>query len=205
MKNSFVSKWFVMLLFLTQLITFAQDNKIKIYESKSRSGACLVVFPNDAEPLMVITGNGECKVVKTMAMDDWQEMSSATVVNVSVVDSPTAVAHTVKSPRDAASGLATGKRQHKPYLLSALTVDGVSEGSTGVEVYSFSWGMSNSGSSSNGMSAGKVSKASYDLKTNTKAKVMSPSSGDCCSNGVCTITVSVDKKHTKSGHVTLMK
>lgn len=200
MKSSFVSKWLFVLFFLTQFVTFAQDGKIKIYQSKSGDGSSVIVFPNSPEPLMVMTGSGECKIVKTMAHDDWQEMSSATVVNVALSE-PTAVAHTVKSPRDVATGQSTGKRQHKPYLLSSLTVDGLNPASRDIEIYSFSWGMSNSGSSS--MGSGSTGKATYDLKTNTK-RTMS-SSGGCCSNGVCSITVSVDKKHTKTGHVTLLK
>lgn len=201
MKNSFVSKWLFVLFFLTQFVTFAQDGKIKIYESKSGNGACVIVFPNSPEPLMVMTGNGECVVMKTMAMDDWHEMSSAAVVTVDIVE-PSVAVNTIKSPRDAATGQATGKRQHKPFLLSSLTVDGINPDSNGIEIYSFSWGMSNSGSSS--MGSGSAGKATYDVKSSTKARTISPSGG-CCSNGVCTVTVSVDKKHTKTGHVTLMK
>jgi hypothetical protein len=82
--------------------------------------------------------------------------------------------------------MATGKRQHKPFLLSDLTLDAVSGDNP--QVCSFSW----------------------NIKNNTGArsvagKVAQPMLGGCCSNGVCTVTVSLDKKHTKSGHVTLMK
>lgn len=160
---------------------------------------------------MVMTGNGECTILKTMAHDDWHEMSSATVVTASVVDAPAttkATSHSVKSPREAASGQATGKRQHKPYLLSSLTVDaldGDSDGD-GIEIYSFSWGMSNSGSMSSSTAGGKI-KTGYDVKSNTKRADVSrvSSTSGCCFNGVCSVTVSVDKKHTKTGHVTLLK
>jgi len=196
MKNSFLLKLFIVFFFLTQFLALAQNNKIKIYESKSGDGRCLIVFPSSPEPLMVMTGNGECSIAKTMAYDDWNEMSSSTVVTTSVSEPAAATEHSIKSPRDAASGIATGKRQHKPYLLSDLSLDVVE--SESVKVCSFSWGMSNNAGS------GSAGKATYDVKSNTKARALSPS-GSCCSNGVCTVTVSVDKKHTKTGHVTLMK
>lgn len=185
MKNLGIKRGFVVLLFLVQFVTFAQDNKIKIYESKSGNGACIIVFPDSPEPLMVMTGNGECSVVKTMAMDDWSAMSSSTVVTTSV-SGPVSESHTITSPRDAASGLATGKRQHKPYMLSDLSLDTVTGESP--QVCSFSW----------------------NIKNNTGARApsgrtASPMAASCCSNGVCTVTVAVGKTHTKTGHVTLMK
>ncbi len=199
MKNSFMLKLCIVFFFLTQFVLFAQDNKIKIYESKSGDGRCLIVFPDSPEPLMVITGDGACTIAKTMAHDDWHEMSSSTVVTTSVMES---VEHSVKSPRDAASGQATGKRQHKPFLLSDLSFDAIA--GDGTQVCSFSWGMSNSGGATMGSGAG-AGKATYDVKSNTKARTMSSPSSSCCSNGVCTVTVSVEKKHTKTGHVTLLK
>ncbi|MDR7088715.1 MULTISPECIES: type VI secretion system tube protein Hcp [Cellvibrio] len=38
--------------------------------------------------------------------------------NGAAVISSTALSHSIKSPRDAASGLATGKRQHKPMIIT---------------------------------------------------------------------------------------
>ncbi len=184
MKKLGIQKWFVVLLFLAQLVTFAQDNKIKIYESKLGNGACVIVFPDSPEPLMVMVGNGECTVIKTMAMDDWNQMASSTVVTTSA--SPIVEEHSVKSPRDAASGLATGKRQHKPYMLSDLSMDMVTGDSP--QACSFSWNIKNNTGAR--AAAGKVAPAM---------------SGGCCSNGVCTVTVTLGKTHTKSGHVTLMK
>ncbi|WP_394759944.1 hypothetical protein [Flavobacterium sp.] len=207
MKNPFRIKLIIFLLVFCQIIVFAQDNRIKIYESKSGDGTCAIVFPNDSEPLIVMTGKGDCTISKTMAMDDWQEMSSSTVVTTSVRESPTrasaSISNEIKSPRDVATGQASGKRQHKPYQLSTLSLEALDQDSDGdgIEIYSFSWGMSNSGSSSSSMAAGK---AGYNVKSNVKARTASPSSS-CCSNGVCTVTVSVDKKHTKTGHVTLLK
>ena len=206
MKNSFKIKLIIFLLVFCQFIVFAQDNRIKIYESKSGDGTCAIVFPNDSEPLIVMTGKGDCTISKTMAMDDWHEMAASTVVTTSQRESPTRAStsiNEIKSPRDIATGQASGKRQHKPYLLSTLSLDVLDQDSDGdgIEIYSFSWGMSNSGSSSNSAAAGK---AGYNVKSNVKARTASPSSS-CCSDGVCTVTVSVDKKHTKSGHVTLLK
>lgn len=184
MRKLCIQKGFIVLLFLTQLVTFAQDNKIKIYESKLGNGASIIVFPDSPAPLMVMVGNGECTVVKTMAMDDWSPMLSSTVVTTSA--SPAAEESSVKSPRDAASGMATGKRMHKPYMLSDLSMDTVTGDSP--QVCSFSW----------------------NIKNNTGARAASGKtapamSGGCCSNGVCTVTVSLSKTHTKSGHVTLLK
>ncbi|MEO8515501.1 MAG: hypothetical protein ABI426_02090 [Flavobacterium sp.] len=184
MKNLLFQKWFIVLLFLTQFLTFAQDNKIKIYESKLGNGTCIIVFPDSPQPLMVMVGNGECTVVKTMAMDDWNQMSSSTVVTTSVSDLVTEE-HSVKSPRDAASGLATGKRQHKPYLLSDLSLNTFAGDNP--QVCSFSWNIKNNTGVRS--ASGKVALAT----------------GGCCSNGVCTVTVAMSKTHTKSGHVTLMK
>ncbi|MGH2665729.1 hypothetical protein [Flavobacterium sp.] len=184
MKKILTSKWLVVFFFLVQVAICAQNNKIKIYESNSGDGACVIVFPSSPEPLMVLTGNGACTVIKTMAMDDWHEMSSTTVVTTSVVEPS---AHTITSPRDAASGQATGKRQHKPYLLSDLSLDVL--GNEATQSYSFSW----------------------NIKSNTGARTASPKgasrtvSNSCCSDGVCTVLVSVSGKHTKTGHVTLMK
>ncbi|WP_395059909.1 hypothetical protein [Flavobacterium sp.] len=207
MKNLFKLRLIVFLLVFCQIIVFAQDNRIKIYESKSGDGTCAIVFPNDSEPLIVMTGKGDCTISKTMAIDDWQEMAASTVVTMSVRESPTrasaSISKEIKSPRDIATGQSSGKRQHKPYQLSNLSLDVLDQDSDddGVEIYSFSWGMSNSGSSSSSMAAGK---AGYNVKSNVKARTVS-SSISCCSSGVCTVTVSVDKKHTKSGHVTLLK
>jgi hypothetical protein len=197
MKNLLVSKWFVLLLFFIQFVTIAQENKIKIYESKLGNSTCLIVFPCSPEPVMIITGDGACKTTKTMAADDWTEMSSSTVVTTTQLEVD--VPSNLKSSRDAASGLATGKRQHKPFPLKDLTLDKFESEES--QVYSFSWGMSNSG-----LNRDKP-KPSYDLKKNEKARTMSSSTieNSCCSNGICTVTVSVSKKHTKTGHVTLLK
>ena len=207
MKNLFKLKFIIFLFVFCQITVFSQDNRIKIYESKSGNSTCAIVFPNDSEPLIVITGKGDCTISKTMAMDDWQEMSASTIVTTSVRESPTKATalstnEEVMPPRDIATGQSSGKRQHKPYQLSTLSLDVLDQDSDGdgIEIYSFSWGMSNSGNSS------AVAKAGYNVKSNVKARTLSPSiSGSCCSNGVCTVTVSVDKKHTKSGHVTLLK
>ncbi|TGD57313.1 hypothetical protein [Flavobacterium humi] len=183
MKKLLTSKWFVVFFFLVQVTLYAQEGKIKIYESNSGDGSCVIVFPNSPEPLMVLTGNGACTVLKTMAMDDWHEMSATTVVTTSVVE-PTG--HTITSPRDAASGMATGKRQHKPFLLSDLTLNSLGSED---QSYAFSW----------------------NIKSNTGAKTAASRSSSrtvsnsCCADGVCTVLVSVSRKHTKSGHVTLMK
>ena len=207
MKNLFKLRLIVFLFIFCQITVFAQDNRIKIYESKLGDGTCAIVFPNDSEPLIVMTGKGDCTISKTMAMDDWQEMAASTVVTTSVRESPTrasaSTTNEIKSPRDVATGQASGKRQHKPYQLSTLSLDALDQDSDGdgIEIYSFSWGMSNSSNSSSSMAAGK---AGYNVKSNVKARTGLPS-GSCCSNGVCTVTVSVDKKHTKSGHVTLLK
>ncbi|MCL9806490.1 hypothetical protein NAT51_13215 [Flavobacterium amniphilum] len=208
MKKILTLRLFLTGFLLIQVAVFAQNEKVKIFQSKS-DDACLIVFPNSPEPLMVMTSStGGCTVVKTMAADDWTEMSSSTVVTTCVAEpKPVAEAVTrgVKSPRDAASGLATGKRQHKPIMLSSLTLDALDPDSDGdgIEVYSFSWGMSNAGAMSSGASASNGKKAGYNVKENVK-RTVSPGGG-CCSDGVCTVTVSVDKKHTKSGHVTLLK
>jgi len=214
MKNVSKLKFSCIVLVFFQFLAFSQDNRIKIYESKSGDGSCVIVFPNSPDPLMVMTSGSECTILKTMAHDDWHEMSAKTVVTTELINQnrkvkEIAVSETVKSPRDAASGLATGKRQHKPILLSSLTLDALNSDSDGdsvesaSKIYSFSWGMSNSGGSS--MSSGSTGKATYNVKSMEKARTVSPSGGGCCSNGVCTVTVSVDKKHTKSGHVTLLK
>lgn len=184
MKKIFTSKWFVVFFFLVQVTLFAQENRIKIYESNSGDGACVIVFPSSPEPLMVLTGNGACTVLKTMAMDDWHEMASTTVVTTSVVEPS---AHTITSPRDAASGLATGKRQHKPFLLSDLTLDSL--GNESEQSYKVSWNV----------------KSNTGAKTAASKTVSRAVSNSCCSDGVCTVLVSVSKKHTKTGHVTLMK
>lgn len=210
MKKILTIKLLVATFSFMQIVAYAQNKKVKIYQSKS-SEACLVVFPNSPEPLMVMTGAEGCTVVKTMAADDWTEMSSSTIVSTSIsAPKPAMEAATgaIKSPRDAASGLATGKRQHKPIRLSDFTLDALppdadSDGD-GIEIYSFSWGMSNPGAMSSGSSAASGRKAGYNVKENVK-RTVSPSSSSCCSEGMCTITVSVDKKHTKSGHVTLLK
>lgn len=206
MKKILTLKLFLAAFLFVQIAVCAQD-KVKIYQSKS-SEACLVVFPNSPDPLMVMTGSGGCTVVKKMAMDDWTEMPITTVVSTSIVDPKAtleASSGSIKSPRDASSGLATGKRQHKPILLNDLTLDALQPDADGdgIEIYSFSWGMSNSGAVSTGSTAASGRKGSYNLKENVK-RTASPGSS-CCSEGMCTITVSVDKKHTKSGHVTLMK
>lgn len=208
MKITLTFKVLLIVFSLIQFSIYAQSGKVKIYQSKSTE-ACLVVFPNSPEPLMVMTSPGGCSVVKTMAVDDWNEMSSSTVVTTCVVDpKPALEARSVKSPRDAASGLATGKRQHKPISLRDLTLDALDPDTDGdgIEVYSFSWGMSNAGAMSSGSSAsaGREVKTGYNVKENVK-RTVSPESSSCCSGGTCTITVSVDKKHTKSGHVTLLK
>jgi hypothetical protein len=211
MKKLIISKWLIVLFCFVSFVTLSQDNKIKIYESKSGDGRSLIIFPNSPEPLMVITGNDDCKIAKTMAQDEWQEMSAKTVVTTCVVEPVAAAKYSVKSPRDVASGQATGKRQHKPINLGGLSLDALDEDSDGdgIEVYSFSWGMSNSGGASIRESPTVIrespTKVTYDIKTNTKRTASASSVGSCCSNGVCTITVSVDKKHTKSGHVTLLK
>ena len=205
MKNLFKLRFLVFLLVFCQIIVFAQDNRIKIYESKLGDGTCAIVFPNGSEPLIVMVGMGDCTISKTMAIDDWQEMAASTIVTTSVRESPTrakvlASTEAVKSPRDLATGQSSGKRQHKPYQLSHLSLDALDPDSDGdgIEIYSFSWGMSNSGSSS------AAAKVGYNVKSNVKSRT-APPSGSCCTNGVCTVTVSVDKKHTKSGHVTLLK
>lgn len=201
-----MKKILMLQLFLTAA-AYAQDNKVKIYQSKT-SEACLVVFPNSPEPLMVMTGNGDCTVVKKMAMDDWTEMSRTTVVSAAVAEPKAAleVSGSIKSPRDAASGLATGKRQHKPILLSDFTIDSLPPDTDGdgIEIYSFSWGMSNTSAMSSSSSAASGRKTGYNVKENVKRTAL-PSGTSCCSEGICTITVSVDKKHTKTGHVTLLK
>ena len=208
MKKLLTLKLFLAGFMLIHVAVFAQNGKVKIYQSKS-DDACLVVFPNSPEPLMVMTSStGGCTVVKTMAADDWTEMSSSTVVTTCIAEPKTTVeaaARGVKSQRDAASGLATGKRQHKPIKLSDLTLDSLEPDldGDGIEVYSFSWGMSNSGAMSSGTSASSGRKAGYNVKENVK-RTIAPGGG-CCSEGTCTVTVSVDKKHTKSGHVTLLK
>ena len=194
--------------FLFVTIAVSAQNKVKIYQSKNNE-ACLVVFPNSPDPLMVVTSSEGCKVVKKMAADDWAEMPITTVISTSIVDRKATLEATtgsIKSPRDASSGLATGKRQHKPILLNDLTLDALQPDADGdgIEIYSFSWGMSNPGAMSSGSSAASGRKAGYNVKENVK-RTVSPSSSSCCSEGMCTITVSVDKKHTKSGHVTLLK
>lgn len=197
MKNLLVSKWFALLLFFIQFVTVAQENKIKIYENKSGNGTCLIVFPCSPEPLMVITGDGECITTKSIVIDDWKEMSGSIVVTATQLGQTSD--GNVKSPRDASSGLSTGKRQHKPILLNDLTLDKFESDIS--QVYSFSWGMSNSGTNTT------KPKASYDIKKNEKARTASSSTvgNSCCSNGVCTVTVLISNKHTKTGHVTLMK
>ena len=47
-----------------------------------------------------------------------------------VVEEDFEVAQDIKSPRDAASGLATGKRQHKPYIISKGVYNVQDNGST---------------------------------------------------------------------------
>jgi streptolysin S family bacteriocin protoxin len=208
MKKLLTLKLFLTGFLLIHVAVFAQNEKVKIFQSKS-DDACLIVFPSSPEPLMVMTSStGGCTVVKTMAADDWTEMSSSTVVTTCIAEPKVAVEAStrgVKSPRDAASGLATGKRQHKPVKLSDLTLDSLEPDSDGdgIEIYSFSWGMSNSGAMSSGTSASSGRKAGYNVKENVK-RTIAPGGG-CCSEGTCTVTVSVDKKHTKSGHVTLLK
>lgn len=205
MKKILTLKLLLIVFSLAQITGYSQNGKVKIYQSKS-SDASLIVFPNTPEPLMVMTGSGGCTVVKTMAMDDWEEMSRTTVVTT-CIEAPKealeASGRSVKSPRDAASGLATGKRQHKPIMLSDLSLDALDPDTDGdgIEIYSFSWGMSNAGAMSSGSSAVSGKKTGYNLKENVKRTAGST----CCSDGTCTVMVSVDRKHTKSGHVTLLK
>lgn len=98
--------------------------------------------------------------------------------------------------REAASGLPTGKRQHEPiriYKEVCMEKLGGDLDRDGVEVYKFSW---------------KVEEGIKLIdEQNSEERVLETKSSDngCCSNGVCSVVVSVDKKHTKSGHVTLIK
>ncbi|HKX87192.1 MAG TPA: hypothetical protein VJL37_11005 [Flavobacterium sp.] len=207
MKKILTIQLLVTVFSFLQTTVNAQDNKVKIYQSKT-SESCLVVFPNNPDPLMVVTSSEGCKVVKKMAADDWMEMPITTVISTSIVDPKATLQATsgaIKSPRDASSGLATGKRQHKPILLNDLTLDALQPDTDGdgVEIYSFSWGMSNTGAMSSSSSGASGRKAGYNVKENVKRTASS--SNSCCSEGMCTITVSVDRKHTKSGHVTLLK
>lgn len=201
MKNKIKSLFVGCLLIFGSFITFSQNGKIKIYESKSGDGTCAIVFPNTPKPLIVVTSSNGCSETTIMAMDDWTEMSSKAIVTITI-ESPSKLRESPSksSPklvkRDAASGLATGKRQHKPFMiyqdLSISKLDGDVDGD-GIEVYKFSW---------------KVEEGvKFVDEQNSEERVSGAdsSSSSCCSNGVCSVVVSVDKKHTKSGHVTLLK
>ena len=205
MKKSLILKGFTFILLLVCNVGFSQDNRIKIYEKKLvknegktvDSGGCLVVFPGEQQPLMVMVANDKVWTVDAMPPDGWVEIPEKTLVTVQFRESPTlqtaksreASSGMASDKRESATGQATGKRQHKPMLLSNLTLD-VLDGDSdddGIEICSFSWGVSNHTSMSNSASSGKLG------------------SSNCCSNGVCSVTVSIDKRKNKTGHVTLMK
>lgn len=205
MKNSTKLLFTFLFTILLQFISFSQESKVKIYKNKSGSGACLVVFPNSPEPLVVLASKESCTTGGITHMDDWTEMPAKTVVTVTIEnpselrESPSKSSSTKSSPmlakREKGSGMATGKRQHKPIMLYndlRLGNFGGDLNGDGIEVYTLSW---------------KVEEGEKIMDSNTgmeRATIDEPSTG-CCVNGVCSITVSVDKKHTKSGHVTLMK
>jgi hypothetical protein len=51
-----------------------------------------------------------------MASDDWQQRNASASGNATA-DTATSSNHEVKAPRDAATGMASGKRQHSPVTL----------------------------------------------------------------------------------------
>ena len=197
MKNQIKSLFAGCLLLFGQFLVFSQENKVKIYQSKSGDGTSAIVFPNSPNPLIVVTSNSGCTEVKTLAIDNWTELSPQSLVTVTI-ESPSEIREspTKLTKRDAASGLATGKRQHKPIRIykdiSMEKLGGDMDGD-GIEVYKFSW---------------KVEEGvKFIDEQNSEERVTSSgtSSSSCCSNGACSVIVSVDKKHTKTGHVTLLK
>lgn len=109
--------------------------------------------------------NGAC-VVPTLVADTY---------TVSVVDAqgaPVAVSSAmscdVKSPRDSASGMATGKRQHKPFTLST----GLSSSSVVVAQddsnVAITCSSSTTAPTATATTLDKPVKATYDLKSATK-------------------------------------
>jgi hypothetical protein len=200
MKNSTKLLFTFLLTILLQFISFSQEGKVKIYKNKSGSGACLVVFPNSPEPLVVLASKESCTTGGITHMDDWTEIPAKTVVTVTI-ESPSELRESpskssaMLAKREKGSGMATGKRQHKPIMLYndlRLGNFGGDLDRDGIEVYTLSW---------------KVEEGEKIMGSNTGTEraTNTDSSSGCCTNGVCKITISVDKKHTKSGHVTLMK
>ncbi|MEQ3662920.1 MAG: hypothetical protein ABNG98_01310 [Flavobacterium sp.] len=196
MKNKIKSLFVGCLLIFGQFIAFSQENKVKIYQSKSEDGTCAIVFPN-SPPLIIITSSSGCTEAKTMAIDDWTELSPESMVTVTI-ESPSEIREspTKLTKRDAATGLATGKRQHKPMRVykevSMEKLGGDADGD-GIEVYKFSWKVE------------EGVKFTGEQSSEERGSRTDSSSSSCCANGVCSVVVSVDKKHTKTGHVTLLK
>lgn len=97
------------------IISLAVATTLFSASSFAALNAYLKIAGTKGSSQIVSCPNGAC-VVPTLVADTY---------TVSVVDAqgaPVAVSSTmscdVKSPRDAASGMATGKRQHKPFMLS---------------------------------------------------------------------------------------
>ena len=137
----------------------------------------------------------------------------------------------VASPRDAASGLATGKRQHKPLVcrVGGGDCDDLSTLDRVAEVQGFSVTLDQASAGALGRCAGgkhfpkatltardgsTIELSNVDVSACTASPPVSSrqataacvSSGQCpSSTGTVTLTLTGEMRHTKTGHVTLMK
>jgi len=108
---------------------------------------------------------------------------------------------TIKSPRDAASGLATGKRQHKPGVTASQNTQSLRESPTSTHSHHES-------DASAGRGAGAERTATYDLKTNKGARAtggVNMAAGDLDGDGAADLAYAATLDEVSSFSLTFQK